>query len=59
MYPSNAGLGSLGGPSKRTRKSTRKKVARALGDPVPLLANIIHSTTKASKEVENIIKELL
>ena len=50
------GMGCLGGPSKRTRQSIRKKVVEAL---VLTLTDIIQSTTKERKEVTNIIKELL
>lgn len=59
MSPGNVGMGSPGGPSKRTRQSTRKKVAEALEAPVLTLADIIQSTTEAGKEVVSIIKEIL
>lgn len=55
----NTAMGSPGGPSKRTRQSTRKKVAEALGVPMPLLADIIQNTVEVGKEVASIIKELL
>ena len=56
MSPSNVGMGSLGGPSKRTRQNTRKKVAEAL---VLTSSDIIESIAEAGKEMANIIKELL
>ena len=54
--PSNVGMGSPSGPSKKTRQSTRKKVDEALDTYVLSPVDIIQSTTKLGKEVAKIIK---
>lgn len=59
MSQGNVGMGSLGGPSKRTRKSMRKKVTEALEAPTLGLDDIIQSTVEVGKEAVNIIKEFL
>lgn len=59
MSLGNMGLGSLGGPSKRTRQSTRKNTIEALEAPILASTGIIQCTVEVGKEMENIIKELL
>ena len=54
----NEEIMSLGGPSKRTRLSSRKKVAKATRGSRFSTAEIIHNTTEASKEAVKMIKEL-
>lgn len=56
MSPSNAGIGSPRGPSKRTRQSIRKKVDEAV---FLTPAEIIQSIIEVRKVVPNIINKLL
>ena len=58
MSPGSTGVGSPGGPSKRTRLSTRKKVVEALGGPRFSTADIIQNTMEVGKEVVKMFKDL-
>ena len=49
---------SPGGPTKRTRLSSRKKVAKNTGGFGFSIVDIIYNTTKAGKEVVKMIKEV-
>ena len=54
----NEEIMSLGGPSKRTKLSSRKKATEATGGSNFSTADIIHNTAEAGKEVVKLIKEL-
>ena len=54
----NEEIMSLGGPSKRTRLSSRKKVAKDTRGYGFSTTEIIHNTIEAGKEVVKMIKEL-